>query len=30
MVCPNCKKVMIVFEYHEIEIDYCNNCKVNA
>jgi Zn-finger nucleic acid-binding protein len=27
MVCPVCKYDMIVVEYHNIELDYCNNCK---
>jgi Zn-finger nucleic acid-binding protein len=27
MVCPVCKHDMIVVEYHNIELDYCNNCK---
>lgn len=27
MICPVCKNDMIVVEYHNIELDYCNNCK---
>ncbi len=27
MICPVCKDGMIVVEYHNIEIDYCNSCK---
>jgi Zn-finger nucleic acid-binding protein len=27
MICPACKHDMIVIEYHNIELDYCNNCK---
>jgi len=27
MVCPVCKYDMIVVEYRNIELDYCNNCK---
>ena len=27
MICPVCKHHMIVVEYHNIELDYCNNCK---
>jgi Zn-finger nucleic acid-binding protein len=27
MICPVCKYDMIVVEYHNIELDYCNNCK---
>ncbi|HEU65246.1 MAG TPA: hypothetical protein ENN57_01105 [Chloroflexi bacterium] len=27
MICPVCKDDMIVVEYHNIELDYCNNCK---
>jgi Zn-finger nucleic acid-binding protein len=26
MICPACKYDMIVVEYHNIELDYCNNC----
>lgn len=26
MICPACKKPMIVVEYHKIELDYCGNC----
>ena len=26
MICPVCKKVMLVIEYNEIELDYCNQC----
>jgi len=27
MICPACKYDMIVVEYHNIELDYCNSCK---
>ncbi|MDD5126816.1 MAG: zf-TFIIB domain-containing protein [Dehalococcoidales bacterium] len=27
MNCPNCKHDMIVVEYHQIELDYCPNCR---
>jgi len=27
MICPVCKYPMIVVEYHNIELDYCNSCK---
>ena len=27
MICPVCKSAMIVVEYHDIELDYCNSCK---
>jgi Zn-finger nucleic acid-binding protein len=27
MICPVCKNDMIVVEYHNIELDYCNSCK---
>lgn len=27
MICPVCKRDMLVVEYHNIELDYCNNCK---
>jgi Zn-finger nucleic acid-binding protein len=27
MICPACKKDMIVVEYSHIELDYCLNCK---
>jgi len=27
MICPVCKHDMIVVEYHNIELDYCNSCK---
>jgi len=27
MICPVCKYDMIVVEYHNIELDYCNSCK---
>jgi Zn-finger nucleic acid-binding protein len=27
MICPACKYDMIVVEYHNIELDYCSNCK---
>jgi len=26
MLCPVCKKSMIILEYQNIEIDYCTNC----
>ncbi len=26
MICPTCKSDMIVVEYNEIELDYCNDC----
>jgi uncharacterized protein len=26
MICPACKKSMIVVEYKRIELDYCSNC----
>ena len=26
MVCPVCRKAMIVVEYHQIELDYCTSC----
>lgn len=26
MICPNCKRDMIVVEYHQIELDRCPNC----
>lgn len=26
MICPACKKDMIVVEYQSIELDYCNHC----
>ena len=26
MVCPACKKDMLVVEYNNIELDYCNDC----
>ncbi len=26
MMCPVCKKAMIVVEHHQIELDYCTNC----
>jgi Zn-finger nucleic acid-binding protein len=26
MICPACKKDMIVVEYNNIELDYCNDC----
>jgi Zn-finger nucleic acid-binding protein len=26
MICPVCKSDMIVVEYHDIELDYCNEC----
>jgi len=27
MICPVCKHAMIVVEYRNIELDYCNHCK---
>lgn len=27
MICPVCNDAMIVIEYHDIELDYCNKCK---
>jgi len=27
MICPVCKYDMIVVEYRNIELDYCNSCK---
>jgi Zn-finger nucleic acid-binding protein len=27
MICPVCKYAMIVVEYHNIELDYCNSCR---
>jgi len=27
VICPVCKSSMIVIEYHNIELDYCSNCK---
>ena len=27
MKCPVCKHHLIVVEYHNIELDYCSNCK---
>ena len=27
MICPTCKKDMIVLEYSEIELDYCTDCR---
>jgi Zn-finger nucleic acid-binding protein len=27
MICPVCKYAMVVVEYHNIELDYCDNCK---
>ena len=27
MICPACKYDMLVIEYHDIELDYCNSCK---
>ncbi|MFC1871833.1 zf-TFIIB domain-containing protein [Chloroflexota bacterium] len=27
MICPVCKRDMIVVEYHDIELDYCTGCK---
>ena len=27
MICPVCRKSMLVVEYSEIELDYCDTCK---
>lgn len=27
MICPVCRNAMIVVEYHDIELDYCNKCS---
>jgi Zn-finger nucleic acid-binding protein len=27
MICPVCKHDMVVVEYHNVELDYCNSCK---
>jgi Zn-finger nucleic acid-binding protein len=27
MICPVCKHHMLVVEYHNVELDYCNNCR---
>jgi uncharacterized protein len=27
MICPACKRDMIVVEYHRVELDYCLNCQ---
>jgi Zn-finger nucleic acid-binding protein len=27
MICPVCKSDMIVVEYHDIELDYCDKCR---
>ena len=27
MICPTCEHTMVAVEYHNIELDYCNNCK---
>ncbi len=27
MICPVCKKDMVIIEYRDIELDYCTNCK---
>ena len=27
MICPTCKHTMVAVEYHNVELDYCNNCK---
>ena len=27
MICPVCKKNMVIIEYRDIELDYCTNCK---
>lgn len=27
MLCPVCKKQMMILEYKEVEVDYCPNCE---
>lgn len=27
MICPVCKDAMLVVEYHNVELDYCNSCR---
>ncbi len=27
MICSNCKQVMIVVEYRQVELDYCTGCE---
>lgn len=27
MNCPSCKETLVILELHEIEIDFCTNCK---
>lgn len=27
MVCPDCKRSMIILEYKDIEVDFCTQCK---
>lgn len=27
MKCPACKETLVILELHEIEVDYCTNCK---
>ena len=27
MLCPVCKKEMMILEYNEVELDYCPDCK---
>ncbi len=27
MNCPACKDILVILELHEIEVDYCTNCK---
>jgi Zn-finger nucleic acid-binding protein len=27
MICPTCKRPMLVVEYKHIELDYCGNCR---
>ena len=27
MMCPICRKAMIVVEHHQIELDYCTSCQ---
>ncbi len=27
MICPVCRHDMVVIEYHDIELDYCDSCK---
>ncbi|MBE0431409.1 MAG: zf-TFIIB domain-containing protein [Dehalococcoidia bacterium] len=27
MICPVCESAMIVVEYHDVELDYCDSCR---